>query len=314
LENLWKKTELRRLTRALSAGRYGGDMSKSEVRTVQLIYNPTAGRHCDKRLDALRLGFEAGGARVIVSECGPGSEIIISDEAHHVCALGGDGTVRHVALALSRSSRSLPLSIYPGGTINLVHREILSPLDPGEHAARALSGASSRDHYCVELNDTLFLACASVGPDSLAVASVSPRLKRIVGRLAYGVAFLSVLLKWRRHQIRLVCEAGDISCEAFYVAKGRFFAGPWSFAPEAELASPLLHVIALKRARRRDYARFIWALARRRDIKSLPGVVAFTCNELTAEAHAALPMQADGDIVATLPTQLKLRADPLSFC
>jgi hypothetical protein len=25
-------------------------------------------------------------------------------------------------------------------------------------------------------------------------------------------------------------------------------------------------------------------------------------------------MQADGDIVATLPTQLKLRADPLSFC
>ena len=289
-------------------------MAKSENRTVQLIYNPTAGRHCSKRLAALRLGFETGGARVILSECGPGSDIVISDEAHHVCALGGDGTARHVALALSRSGKSLPMSIYPGGTINLVHREILSPLDPEEHAVRALGGASARNHYCVELNDTLFLACASVGPDSLAVASVSPRLKRIVGRLAYAAAFLSVLLKWQRHQIRLVSDAGEVSCEAFYVAKGRFFAGPWSFAPEAELHAPLLHVIALKRARRRDYARFLWALARQRRTDSVPGVVAFTCTELTAEADAPLPMQADGDIVATLPTQLKLRADPLSFC
>jgi diacylglycerol kinase family enzyme len=58
----------------------------------------------------------------------------------------------------------------------------------------------------------------------------------------------------------------------------------------------------------------MWALARRRDIKSLPGVTAFTCNEVAAEAEAALPMQADGDIVATLPIQLKLMADPLRFC
>jgi diacylglycerol kinase family enzyme len=289
-------------------------MSKSDTRTVQLIYNPTAGRHCDKRLAALRLGFEARGARVILSECGPGSDIVINDEAHHVCALGGDGTIRHVAHALSRSGRSLPLSVYPGGTINLVHREILSPLDPAEHAVRALGGGSNRDHYCVQLNDTLFLACASVGPDSLAVAEVSSRLKRRVGRLAYAAAFLRNLVKWKRHEIRLASDSGEMSCEAFYVAKGRFFAGPWSFAPEAELASPLLHVIALERARRRDYARFIWALARRRDIKSLPGVVAFTCNELTAEADAALPMQADGDVVATLPIQLKLMAEPLSFC
>jgi diacylglycerol kinase family enzyme len=289
-------------------------MSKGEARTVQLIYNPTAGRHCDKRLAALRLGFEAGGAQVILSECGPGADIVISKDAHHVCALGGDGTLRHVAHALSRSGRAIPLSIYPGGTINLVHREISSPLDPGEHALQALSGASARDHYCVALNDTLFLACASVGPDSLAVAAVSSGLKRRAGRLAYAVAFLSVLLKWKRHEIRLVHNSGETRCEAFYVAKGRFFAGPWSFAPDAELGAPLLHVIALDRARRRDYARFLWALARRRRLNTVRGVTAFTCTELTAEAEAALPMQADGDIVATLPIQLKLMADPLSFC
>ena len=130
---------------------------------VQLIYNPTAGRHCAKRLDALRLGFEAGGARVILSESAPGLTLSIHEEAGHVCAIGGDGTVRHVALALARSGRALPLSAYPGGTVNLLHREFTAPAEPATYAARALSGEAGCLHYAAEINDTLFLACASAG-------------------------------------------------------------------------------------------------------------------------------------------------------
>lgn len=282
--------------------------------TVQLIYNPTAGRHCGKRLAALRDGFEAQGARVILTECGPGCEIAIDDEASHVCAFGGDGTARHVALALSRSGRSLPMSVYPLGTVNLLHRELASPLEPDRHALRLLGGADLRGHYSVEVNDTIFLACASVGPDSRAVATVSTRLKRLIGKAAYVVSFLGLLRKWPRQRIRLTADRREIECEAFYVAKGRYFAGPWSFAPEAGLGLPLLHVIALRRARRRDYARFIWALARGRRIDALPGVTAFTCVALAAEAGAPLPLQADGDIVAALPARIELRKDPLSFC
>lgn len=279
---------------------------------VQLIYNPTAGRHCGKRLAALRSGFEASGADVLLTECGPGSEISISDEARHVCALGGDGTVRHVALAVARAGRPVPMSVYPGGTVNLVHREMLSPIDPAEHASRALGGSLGRNHYSVEINDSLFLACASVGPDSHAVAAVSPRLKRQIGKLAYAYAFCAVLARWPRHTIRLSSGERELTCEAFYVAKGRFFAGPWSFAPDADLGLPLLHVVALKKVRRRDFARFVLALLRGQRIDALPGVTAFSCTTLLAEADIALPVQADGDMVTTLPARIALRVDPLS--
>ena len=173
---------------------------------VQLIYNPTAGRHCDKRLAALRLGFEAGGARVILSESAPGFTLSICEEASQVCAIGGDGTARHVALALARCGRTLPLSVYPGGTVNLLHREFASPAEPSAYAARALSGTAATLHYAAEINDTLFLACASAGPDSRAVAAVTPKLKRRLGKLAYVVAFLGVLLRWERPSIRLVAD------------------------------------------------------------------------------------------------------------
>src|SRR3954469_8774354 len=270
---------------------------------VQLFYNRAAGGHCPRRLEALLAGFEARGARVILSECGPGFEIEVGDEASHVCAVGGDGTLRHVAAALSRSGRALPLSLYPAGTVNLVHRERPFPADPDGHAARLLGGDEGGRLHPASVDGTMFLACASVGPDSRAVAEVSLRLKARIGKLAYAAAFARILFDWRRTPIRLAWDGGTLVCEAFYVAKGRYFAGPWSFAPAASLADPLLHVVALPTARRRDFARFAWALWRG---KPVAGATAFTCAELTAEAETPLPVQADGDPVGALPTRIAL--------
>ncbi len=282
--------------------------------TVQLFYNRTSGGHCPRRLAALRAGFEANGAEVVLSECGPASPIEVGPDVSHVCAVGGDGTLRHVALALARCGRRLPLSVYPAGTVNLVHRERLFPLDPAGHALRLLAQDDEALLHPAALNDTVFLACASVGPDSWAVAGVSLRLKARIGRLAYAVAFARTLFDWRRTAIRLDWDGGSLDCEAFYVAKGRYFAGPWSFAPEADVGRPLLHVVALAKARRRDFARFAWTLWRGRRVGSLPGATAFTCTALEATAAAPLPIQADGDPVGTLPASIKLHAEALSLC
>ena len=281
--------------------------------TVQVFYNRTAGGHCPRRLAALRAGFEARGATVILAECGPGHAIELGEEASHVCVVGGDGTLRHVALALARCGRALPLSVYPAGTVNLLHRERPFPLDPEGHALRLLGEGESVLHPA-SINDSFFLACASVGPDSRAVAEVSLPLKRRIGKLAYAIAFARNLFDWRRVPIRLGWDGGTLACEAFYVAKGRYFAGPWSFAPEASSAEPLLHVVALATARRRDFARFALALWRGRPVDALPGVAAFTCTALTAESGLPLPVQADGDALGTLPVRIALHDTPLALC
>lgn len=278
---------------------------------VQLFYNRTAGGHCPRRLAALQAGFEAQGAEVRLSECGPGLEIEIGSDASHVCAVGGDGTLRHVALALARCGRSVPVSFYPAGTVNLLHRERPCATDPDGHAERLLGEAEGGLLHPATVGDGLFLACASVGPDSRAVAEVSLPLKARIGKLAYALAFARLLFDWRRTPIRLAWDGGETMCEAFYVAKGRYFAGPWSFAPQASVAEPRLHVVALERARRRDFARFAWALWRGKPAAALPGVTAFECTGLDAEAKEPLPLQADGDAVATLPVRIALHDTPL---
>ena len=176
-----------------------------------------------------------------------------------------------------------------------------------------LNREGERSRYAVGVGDSLFLACASVGPDSAAVAAVSSRLKGWIGRAAYGVAFIGVLFNWPRPSITLRADGRSIACEAFYVAKSRYFAGPWSFAPEAHGGDPRLHVVALSKTSRWRYARFMMALLTGGSMERVPGAVCFTCTQLQADCDAPLPVQADGDVTATLPVSIVLRGEPLLF-
>ena len=280
---------------------------------VQLVSNPRSGRHKARRIAALARAFEELGARVHHDECRQAPPPIRAD-ATHVCVAAGDGTVRHVAGMVARTGHPVALSIYPAGTINLLAREAGYPSDPGGFARLVLASEPRRRHYPVAIGDGYFFACAGVGPDSFAVARVSSRLKRVIGRLAYGAAFLGVLLNWPRPRITLESNEGETDCEAFYVAKGRYYAGRWSFAPNARLDEPLLHVVALRRARRRDYARFVWILLRGGDVAALSNVAILTCTSLHATADSSLPIQADGDIVGELPATMTVGEVPLVFC
>jgi diacylglycerol kinase (ATP) len=283
------------------------------TQVVQLISNPRAGRHKARRIARLVSAFEELGATVHQTQCGE-LPPPIRDDATHVCVAAGDGTVRHVAGMIARGGHPVALSIYPAGTINLLAREAGYPREPHDFARLVLSDEPRRKHYPVTLGDGYFFACAGVGPDSLAVARVSSRLKRVIGRLAYGAAFLGLLLEWPRHRIMLTCGEGEIECEAFYAAKGRYYAGRWSFAPQARLDEPLLHVVALKTARRRDYLRFVWTLLRGGEPAALANVAIVTCTSLRATANSALPIQADGDIVGELPATMTIGEAPLVFC
>ena len=280
---------------------------------VQLIANPRAGRHKVRRIRELAAAFERLGATVHYTECAA-QPPAVREDATHVCIAAGDGTVRHVAGMIARGRHPVALSIYPAGTINLLAMEAGYPSRPEEFARLVLAGEPARKHYPVALGDGYFFACAGVGPDSLAVAGVSSRLKRMIGRLAYGVAFARLLLAWPRHPITLTIDERAIACEAFYVAKGRYYAGRWSFAPNARVDDPLLHVVALRTARRRDYARFVWTLVNGGDVARLANVEIVTCTRLEASADHPLPVQADGDVVDTLPVALSVDQVPLRFC
>lgn len=277
-------------------------------RLVEIVYNPTSGGYSPARVQALAEAFERRGARVRLSPTGR-DPIAIDPETDFLCVSGGDGTVRHAVQALHRTGRTIPIAIDPSGTVNLLSRELAEDNAPDRLAGRLLGGEYRRC-YGVTLDDTLFLACASVSPEAWAVESVSVPLKRRIGRFAYAVALLPRLRRWPRTPIRIEVEGRGIACEAFYVANGRYFAGRWVLSPRAGLEEPEMQLMILKTARRQDMARFWARLLLHRPIEDLPFVETIACTAFSASTDGPLPVQADGDIAATLPARFALIPEP----
>jgi diacylglycerol kinase (ATP) len=109
-----------------------------------------------------------------------------------VIASGGDGTVRAVAYALRGSS--VPLAIVPGGTGNLLARNLSLPLGSmHESVAIAFSGAERTidvgvaefTHPDGTQSEAGFVVMAGLGLDATLIANTSSTLKQRVGWLAY---------------------------------------------------------------------------------------------------------------------------------
>ena len=276
---------------------------------VQLVCNPESGGFSPDLIEGLQLAWVRNGYDTIISESSPRAAFALARDASRVCIAGGDGTVRHVLADAGLRSAGKPVDVFPAGTVNLAAREWQVSPRPDAFVAAALSRAQ-RAIYPAEVNGTPFLVCASIGPDARAVAAVSLRLKRHIGRLAYGVSMLAGLLRWRRPQITMRANGQTMACEAVYIAKGRFYAGPWSFAPEARLDAPVLHVVALRRARRRDFLAFMAMTLIGRSPQS-GNIIRFTADTLQVDCDDPEAVQADGDIAAVLPARFQVSPHPL---
>ena len=121
--------------------------SRSPLRKALLIYNPTAGQR-DRRsqMRELAASLERRGLRVINAPTGgPGhaTEIVrsyLSEGLDVVAVCGGDGTISEAAGGLAGSKT--PLAILPGGTSNVLVRELAIPLDLDKAADLLFEGVA----------------------------------------------------------------------------------------------------------------------------------------------------------------------------
>ncbi|GAA1888689.1 diacylglycerol/lipid kinase family protein [Lapillicoccus jejuensis] len=204
-----------------------GDSGAATRRRVAVVVNPTKFDDLDKVRDELQQVCHDEGWEdpwlIETSAEDPGvgqAKEAVDAGVDLVCPLGGDGTVRAVATSLVGTDT--PIGLLPGGTGNLLARNLGLPIDSVTDALRvALSGTARRvDVGLVRLlpespspdallgdedaadddprreDEEIFLVMCGIGVDAEVMAGTSEKVKGVLGWPAYVLSGLTRM--WRR--------------------------------------------------------------------------------------------------------------------
>jgi len=183
------------------------------LKKTTLIYNPVAGRKPEKRERQIREAAETLTAvsidLTLAATTGPGDATnlarrAVAEGAELVIACGGDGTVNEVLNGLVPGNAIL--GIFPGGTANIIGKELRLPHHPVRAARQlpkwkprriALGQASWRDaDNPPGIARRYFISVAGIGFDAYIIHKLAWSFKISWGVAAYVVEAIRQALRY----------------------------------------------------------------------------------------------------------------------
>jgi len=272
-----------------------------------LIYNPAAGRRVsDGNIVQLCRLFRAEGWTVEPRPTPrPNSAAALIHEygakIDGVIVLGGDGTINETLPAVVNSP--LFLAVLPGGTANVLAREINMPRRLPA-AVKAIARGTPVPVTIGQADSRYFIAFLGIGFDAHVSAAVSLPLKRQIGRGAYIWEGLHQLFRYPFPEARFHTTAGNFSAAFGVVANSRLYGGNLMMAPRASLQSPELDLCLFQKARPISYFRYLIQVLFRKHLAAR-GVLYHKTDRVHIECDQPIRYQVDGEPAGFLPVTVR---------
>ncbi len=220
---------------------------------------------------------------------------------------GGDGTMNEVAARVP--DPPFPVALLPGGTANVLARELGIPLEPVRALGDVLQGVVRRIDLGTVAGRTehRFLLMAGIGFDAYVVSKVRPRLKRRTGKFAFFVSVLQSLAGYSFPEFEVVVGEETLKATSCIVANARGYGGGLLLTPEADLTDGLLDVLAVQGRSRARYAQLLYSAWRGSQLEA-PGIERRRARKVTVQGPRGPWAHADGELIGTLPLEFGVAA------
>jgi len=296
----------------------------AELRNALLIHNPNAGNGGPGRrrmLDAARRIFALGGIEAELAETtAPGDATQIARRAaaegrQLVIACGGDGTLNEIVngLAAQKNGRRVPLALLPGGTANVLAKELHLPWDIPSAAERLVHGEVKE--IALGLASPLgqpekkkfFLSVGGAGPDGMIVYSLDLDLKARLGILAYWWQGAREVFRYKFPHFRVVIGGKKTDASLVVVGRTTNYGGPFKITTGADLFEDQFEVMALTTQSGLRYLSYLPTLWMG-NLRGTEGVHFWKADSLVCEPLDNNPVyaQVDGEPLARLPVEFTI--------
>lgn len=219
---------------------------------IYFIVNPTAGQD-EPVLEMIGREFCNSGRQLTVHVLEEGEHAAdlvreAAGEADLIAVYGGDGSVTEAASALIGTDT--PLAIIPGGTANVLSKELDIPQDTEEALKLICNGQAELKTIDTGLvNDQPFLLRVNLGIMAEMITETDPDLKDKIGQLAYGVATVKSISKAEPLNYQLQIDGKMINATGVALTvtnSGNMGIGGFQLQPGISINDGLLDVLLLK--------------------------------------------------------------------
>jgi diacylglycerol kinase (ATP) len=294
------------------------------LRNALLIHNPNAGNGGNGRrqmLDEARRIFSFAGIEAELAETrAPGDATAMAYRASEegrqlVIACGGDGTLNEVVngLATQQNGHRVPLALLPGGTANVLAKELALPWDIPSAAEKLVHGEVREIALGLAIplqepeKKRYFLSVAGSGPDGMIVYAIDLDLKARVGILAYWWQGARQVFRYKFPHFRVSGGAQNLDASLVVVGRTKNYGGPFQITTDASLYEDQFEIMALTTQSGFRYLSYLPALWFRK-LRGTQGVHywkadSIVCEPLRGECVYA---QIDGEPLARLPVEFKI--------
>lgn len=229
----------------------------------------------------------------------------VSDGAKKVVALGGDGTIREVAMGLLNTD--VALGIVSCGTGNDIVRPLKIPRDPVEALNLVLNG-EARHMDAAMANDLLYFNVAGFGFDVDVLHYVEIYKKKMKnGSLAYLRGLIAAIANLQSRKTKIRWPGGEMEADVLIIAAGNgtHFGGGMMVTPKADPFDGLLDMCIIHGVKKSDALTLLPKFLKGKHLDT-KFVTYFSATELTAECEPSSMLDVDGDVLPGTPVTFRI--------
>jgi len=260
-------------------------------------------------------------------------------QADIIVGYGGDGTINEVIQELA--GKDAALAVWPGGTSNVVARDLGVPFPLAQVADMIAAGKTRRISLGVAQSSNAevqrsrgaavnspqplsasaplpspaqryFVMMAGIGLDASIARAVNRKLKRRTGEFAYWLSGVRHFFVWRGEPFTIDVDGRCYESTFALVGNGKGYGGGFMITPNARLEDPWFEVYIL--APQRNNLAYLRALRACMIGKpDVPGVLLIRGEHVVANSAVEPWVEADGEIIGPLPMTFDIVPDSLSI-
>lgn len=286
------------------------------AKRAAIIYNPIARglarrQHLLQRTIALLAG--QGTEANLIATTGPGSASsqarrAIETGADLIVVAGGDGTINDAANGMLNTD--VPLAILPGGTANVLAREMRLPLHI-ERAASEISG-SRACRIAVGALQThgsgrrCFICMAGAGLDAEIVYRLDLDLKAIAGKFAYYLGGFAQVLR-PVPEFEVTVDGKSFEASFALISRVRNYGGDLEIARNASLLRDDFEVVLFRGTLSVRYLSYLAGVMLRR-VHRMNGCTVLRGRSVTCRQRSndRVFVQIDGELAGNLPVTAEI--------